>query len=284
MSERLNQLSEQRRRRRQRVESRRRDIIYSGGFDPTSIGVIGAWFDVAGASNAGPGLAFTLPNLLSANHATTSIDARKPTIGAASNGVPILICNTSALQVALHAAINGALQWGFSFHARITTLAGNPVPVSIDSAGSAGASTRKCVWQRFVGDNMNVHDAASPTTLARRFGPAEIWPLNTWVHCTCELNLGTGGAENTRGVMTVNGVPVVSTYVDALGAPGSLPTAMAVPTGFMNLLAQGHVLGTNSWIGEVANMMVISGAMSGVTSGLLTPAARINLSNFNRPA
>jgi hypothetical protein len=257
----------------------------AGGFDPTSLGVVGAWFDVAAASNAGSGLAFTLPNQLTANHATTIIDARKPTISTASNGVPILVCNASCLQVPLHAAINGATQWGFAFHARITSAAGNPVPVSIDSAGSGGASTRKLVMQRFVGDLMNVHDATNPTTVARRFGPATLWPLNTWVHCIVEMNLGTGGAEDTRGVMCADGLPIVSSFSDAVGTPGSLPTAMPVPTGSMNLFAQGHVAGGNSWVGEIGrHLFVFSGAMPGVTSGLLTSSARLALSNFDRPA
>jgi hypothetical protein len=265
---------------------RHRRLLLGGApaFDPTSLGVVGAWFDVASASNAGAGLAFTLPNLLSANHATTTTDARKPTIGAASNGVPILTCATSCLRIPLHAAINGATQWWISMHMRITSAAGNPVPFGIDNLDGE-ASTRKLFAQRFAGDNLNVHDAASPTTLARKYGPATLWPLNTWVHCIWELNLATGGAEATRAVVCVDGLPVVSSFTDSIGTPGSIPTAMAVPTGNMLLGAQRHATAPNPWVGQIGRYILIgNGAMPGVTSGCLTAAARLNLSAFGRPA
>jgi hypothetical protein len=257
---------------------------FKSGFNPASLGVVGAWFDTAQASNAGAGLAFTLPNLLSSNHATTSTDTRKPTISAASNGVPILTLATSCLRIPLHAAINGATQWWISMHMRITSAAGNPVPFSIDNL-DAEASTRKISAQRFAGDNLTVHDAANPTLLARRYGTATLWPLNTWVHCIWELNLGTGGAEATRAVLCVDGVPVVSSFADAVGAPGAIPTAMAQPTGNMLLGAQRHAAAPNPWVGQLGRHILIgSSAMAGVTTGCLTPAARLALSNFDRPA
>jgi hypothetical protein len=260
---------------------------FKSGFNPQSLGVVGAWFDTAQASNAGAGLAFTLPNLLSSNHATTSTDARKPTIGAASNGVPILVCSASCLQVPLHAAINGATKWGIHLHIRVTSAAGNPVPFSIDSAGSGGASTRKIIVQRFTGDLGYVFDSG---TTGRSAGPASLWPLNTWVACGFEVNLGlesspgVAAPEADRMVWTINGLPVVSTFA-AIGGGNPAPLTMQVPTGFMNLFAQGAVAGGNGLVGEIGrHIFVFSNSMSGVTSGLLTPAARLALSNFDRPA
>jgi hypothetical protein len=257
---------------------------FKSGFNPQSLGVVGAWFDTAQASNAGAGLAFTLPNLLSSNHATTSTDARKPTIGVASNGVPILTLATSCLRIPLHAAINGTTQWWIALHMRITSAAGNPVPFAIDNLDGE-ASTRKLFTQRFAGDNLNVHDASSPTTLARRFGPATLWTLNTWLHCIWELNLGTGGEEATRGVTCVDGLPVTSSFADSVGTPGSLPTSMAAPTGNMLIGAQRHAAAPNPWVGQLGRHIFIgSSAMAGATTGCLTPAARLALSNFDRPA
>jgi hypothetical protein len=230
--------------------------------------------------NAGAGLAFTLPNQLTANHATTSTDARKPSIGAASNGVPILVCNTSCLQVPLHAGINGATKWGFSFHGRITSAAGNPVPFSIDS-GTGGASARKVFAQRFAGDRAHVFNSAS--SAARALGPATMWELNVWHHYTLELNLDSGGAEADRGLWRVDGVPIVSAFTDSTGTPGSLPVAMPQPTGFLNLFAQAAATGNNSWVGEVANIILYSDSMPG-SRCLLTDAAALAVSAFNRPA
>jgi hypothetical protein len=257
---------------------------FKSGFNPQSLGVVGAWFDVAQASNAGAGLAFTLPNLLSSNHAATSTDARKPTLSAASNGVPIMVCATSCLRIPLHAAINSATQWWISMHMRITSAAGNPVPFGIDNLDGE-ASTRKLFAQRFAGDCLNVHDASSPTTLARKYGPATLWPLNTWVHCIWELNLATGGAENTRAIVCVDGLPVVPSFTDSVGTPGSIPTSMAQPTGNMLIGAQRHAAAPNPWVGEIGRHILIgSSAMAGATTGCLTPAARLALSNFDRPA
>lgn len=251
-------------------------------FDPTSLGVVGAWFDVASATNAGPGLAFTLPNLLSSNHATTSTDARKPTIGTASNGVPILTCNASCLQVALHAAVNSDTKWGIAFHARITSAAGNPVPFSIDSAGSGGASARKVLSQRSAGENAYVFNAAS--TECRGANPGTIWTLNTWGHFILELNLDSGGAEIDRCVWRKDGVALVSAFSNVVGAPGSMPTAMATPTGFLNLFAQAAVTGNNGFVGEIGRYILIFNAAMPGARCLLTDAAALNLSNFGRPA
>jgi hypothetical protein len=252
-------------------------------FDPLDLGVTGAWFRTADAVNSGPGLAFTLPNLLSPHHATTTTDARKPTLGTSANGLPILTCATSCLLVPLHAAINNATTWWISFHARITTAAGNPVPFAIDTGGAL-ASTRKVLIQRFSGDCINVHDAASPTTLARRFGPATLWPLNTWVHCIYELNLATGGAEASRGVACANGVAVSSTFANAVGAPNNLPAAMATPTGSMAFFSYRPTDALNPFVGQIGpNILIGNAAMAEATTGCLTPEARLALSNFERP-
>lgn len=260
---------------------------FKSNFNPNSLGVVGAWFDVSQATDAGSGLAFTLPNLLSSNHATTTTDARKPTVSAASNGVPILVCSASCLQVPLHDAINGATKWGIHFHVRFTSAAGNPVPFSIDSAGSGGASTRKLIAQRFSGDLGYAFDTG---TTGRSAGPASLWPLNTWVACGFELNLGlesspgTPAAEADRMVWTINGLPVTSSFA-AIGGGNPAPVTMQVPTGSMNLFAQAAATGANGLVGEIGrHIFVFSNSMSGVTSGLLTPAARLALSNFDRPA
>lgn len=260
------------------------------GFNPRRLGVVSAWFDVAGATNAGAGLAFTLPNSITPNNATTSIDARKPTIGTAANGVPILTCNASALSIPLHAGINGAQRWGIGFHIRLTSDLGNPVPCSIDSAGNSanGASTRKLVAQRFSGDRGVIFQNA---TESRAFGPATLWPLNTWVYCTMELNLGLESSpgvpapEADRAVWTIDGLPVVSTFSAGDGALATLPTSMPVPTGNANLLSQNLDTGSNGLVGQIGrHIMYFDSAMAGVTSGLLTPSARASLSNLDRPA
>lgn len=245
-------------------------------------GTATAQFDVATASNAGAGLAFTLPNLLNPSApATTSTDARKPTIGAAVNGVPILVCSASGLLVPLYAGINSATTFWISFHARVTTALGNPVPFSVDVAGGGGANVRKLLCQRDSGEKIFVFNADS--TLCRSANPGTIWTLNTWVHYLLELNLGTGAPEADRCVLSKDAVPLVSVFADVVGAPGAMPVSMQSATGFMNLLSQDAATGSNGLVAEITNINMGGSAMSGVTSGCLTADARTFLSNYRRP-
>lgn len=270
-----------------RTRSRARRSFKSTAFDPSQLGVVGAWFDAAEAEDAGSGLAFTLPNQLSANHATTTTDARKPTISTASNGVPILVCNASGLQIPLYAAINGDTKWGIYFHIRMTSAAGNPVPFSIDNAGTGGASARKILAQRFSGD---LGYCFANNTTGRSVGPASLWPLSTWVSCGLEIDLalesspGTPAADTDRMLWTIDGVPVVSAAA-AIGGLAALPLVMPTPTGFMNLFSQNTATGSNGLVAEIGrHIIVLSDSMPGRTRGLLTSQARLNLSNFGRPA
>lgn len=261
----------------------------SGAATMLPLSAAGAWFRTANAVNAGSGLPFTLPNELSAFHATTSINSVKPTLGTSANGYPILICSADNLVVALHAAINSSTKFWIAFHCRITSAAGNPVPFSIDSAGGGGASNRKLVAQRFVGDRVHVFNAAS--TLSRAFGSTTtLWPLNVWVHVICELNTnresspGVLAPEADRGLWCVDGLPITSTFSNSTGSPGVLTSSMPTPTGNLCLLSQAFTTGGNGWVGEIGpNIMIGAQAMSGATRGCLLPATRLALSAFQRP-
>jgi hypothetical protein len=258
----------------------------AASFNPISLGVVGAWWDVAEASDAGAGLAFTVPNQLTANHLTTSVDAHKPVLGVAANGVPIMTANVSNLACSLHAAINSPTTWGVAFHAKLTTLAAvtellTVIPPNASASkllltlnpGAAGVGYNRCIVFQ---DALN----------SRRFqtDAGVLLPLNTWVHITIELNLATGGAESTRGVMCVDGVPVAVLFSDGTGAPGSLPVAMPTPTGSLSFLSRRSSDASNPFKGEIGrHIFIFSGAMPGATSGLLTSAARLSLSNFDRP-
>lgn len=257
----------------------RRSFKSGTTFDPSSLGVASAWYDVSGATNAGAGLTFTLPDQIAANNATTTTDARKPTISTAANGVPILICGgDDVLMAALSAANNSATKWWISFHARVTTAAGNPCPFSITNL-AGGASARKLFAQRFSGDNMMVFQ---DNVTSRRGGVATMWTLNTWVHCIYELNLDSGGAEAVRHVQRRDGVVQSLTFADNDGTPGNTPVTMPTPTGLMALFAQ-QASGGNGWVGEIGQHIVMgNAAMAGATC-CLTDTAALALSNFGRP-
>jgi hypothetical protein len=259
----------------------------ASGLDPALLATIGAFF-LPPAVDSGSGLAFTLRNNQTVNHASTIIDARKPTIAAAANGQPIMTCNTSCIQIPLHTEINSVDAWWISFFIRLTSAAGNPVPFSIDSSGSGGASARKLLAIRAGGDLLQVFNSAG--TAARNANPGTIWTLNTWVHCLFELALaresspGVAAPEAERCVIRKDGIAQALTFSNGVGTPNVLPTSTTAPTGFMNLFAQGATLGGNGVVGEVGQTIIIGKAsMPGVTSGCLTDAAAAALSSLNRP-
>jgi hypothetical protein len=254
--------------------------------DPALLATIGAFFR-GPAVDSGSGLAFTLRNNQTVNHASTIIDARKPTIAAAANGLPIMTCNTSCIQVPLHTAINSVDTWWISFFIRLTSAAGNPVPFSIDASGSGGASARKLLAIRAGGDLFQIFNAAS--TAARNANPGTIWTLNTWVHTLLELRLGkesspgVSAPEAERVVVRKDGVAQAITFSNGVGTPGNTPTSMPAPTGFLNFFAQGATLGGNGVVGQVGQTIIIGkGAMPGAGC-CLTDEAALALSAFERP-
>lgn len=264
----------------------------AGTFDPTSLGVVGAWFDVAEASDAGSGLAFTVPNQLTANHLTTSTDAQKPTISTASNGVPILVASVSNLLCPLHAAINSSTKLWFGFHARLTTSAALAEVLTIIPPSASANKLFLGINPGVPGVGYNRVGVYQDNVTMRRYqvNSGALFPLNTWAHVLIELNLnlesspGVLAPEADRGVMSIDGVPLVAAFSDGAGTPGALPQTMATPTGSLSFLSRRASDAANPYKGEIGRHIFMGvSAMPGVTSGCLTPAARLALSNFDRP-
>jgi len=254
--------------------------------DPVSVtgGAVSAWLRVARGTITGSGYS-SIPDMLDgANPAVQATDARRPTAATSANGLPILACAAQLLALPITAARNGTTQIGFGAWVKQT---GGTFPVlwTMDSAGSAGASARKILTQ----------DGSSPSNLAivvfnaastaSRSGTINgVLTSNTWKFVTFELNLGTGGAEATRAVITVNTAVQALTFADSTGTPGSMPTSMPAPTGNIGLFAQSFTTGGNGFTGNIGpNIYMFGSAMPGATEGLLTPAARTALMNFEAP-
>lgn len=254
-------------------------------FVPTDSGAVSAWFRVANATNAGAGLAFTLPDVLSANAATTSTDARKPTIAtSAGNGLPILTCDgTRALTIPIHAGINGSAAWGLGIWLRRTTTVGNPAPFTIRAlSGATGAASNKMDCQMtFSGaDSFKVFNNQ---TQSRGAQPAS-WTINTWVFMLYEFD-GTGATEDDRLVISRGGVlqnPL--TFQNFDGAPAAMATAAPQPSGGTACLCAQQTSGSNGWVGDIGpNIYILGSKMAGATQGLLTTAARLALTGFEAP-
>jgi hypothetical protein len=192
----------------------------------------------------------------------------------------------SNLSVPLHAAINSTTTWGVAFHAKLTTLAAVTELLTVIPPNASASKLLLTLNPGAPGVGYNRFIVFQDALNSRRFqtDAGVLLPLNTWVHITIELNLATGGAESTRGVMCVDGVPVAVLFADGTGAPGSLPVAMPDPTGSLSFLSRRSSDASNPFKGEIGrHIFIFSSAMAGATSGLLTSAARAALSSFDRP-
>ncbi len=255
--------------------------------DPVSVtgGALSAWLRVALGTITGSGYS-SIPDMLDgSNPAVQATDARRPVAATSANGLPILACATSLLQLPLTAARNGTTQWGFA--AWIKQTGGSfPVHASIDSAGAGGASARKLFCLQAAASsptNLGVTAFNATSTAARKGVINGVLTASTWKFVSVELNLGTGGAEALRAVITLNAAVQSLTFSDDTGTPGSVPTSMPAPTGNVNLFAQ-NTSALNPFVGNMGpNIYLFGSAMPGATEGLLTPAARTALMNFEAP-
>jgi hypothetical protein len=261
----------------------------SAPIDPVNVtaGAVSAWLRVASGTITGSGYS-ALPDALdAANPAVQSTDARRPTAATSANGLPILACSSQAMSLPLTAARNGTTQWGFGCWVKQTGGGASAwVITSIDSAGSAGASARKFLAQPSTGGvtNVGMFVFNATSTTARGAQKTGVLTANTWMFLTYELNLGSGGSEATRAVITLNGAVQGLTFSDALGTPGAMPTSMPSPTGSIGLFAQNLSTGANGFGGNIGpNIYLFGSAMPGATEGLLTASARTALMNFEAP-
>lgn len=253
----------------------------------STAGAVVSWLRVAQGTVTGSGYS-SIPDLLDpSSPAVQSTDARRPTVATSANGLPILALASQGMSLPLTSVRNSTTQWGFGTWVKQNgTGSTTHVLVSIDSAGGAGASARKLLAQPATAGltNLNIFIFNSTSTAARRAQITGVLTLNTWKFVTFEQNLGTGGNETTRSVITVNGVVQTLSFADALGTPGSMPTSMPSPTGNIGLFCQNLSTGSNGFGGNIGpNVFIFGSAMDGATEGLLTPAARLSLMNFEAP-
>lgn len=245
-------------------------------------GAISSWFrlDHPGSVVTGLGYSRVEDVLDPSSPATQSTDAQRPPAAVSANGLPILACVADALSVPIIAARNSITTWGFWAHLR-RTGGTNPSPVA--SRALSGSSVNRLDAQAITAaDDANIFFWNAASTTARQGRKASAYPVNTWVAVTYEFD-GGGATEADRCVITLDGVVQTLLFSDIVGAPGAMPTTLADPTGTISVCAQ-QLNGTNPWVGNYGpNFGFMGSKMPGSAQGLLTPAARLALSNFERP-
>lgn len=258
---------------------------FKGLFNPVQLGVISAWLRVPLAAVTNSGIS-SLPDVLSSNPAVQSTDAARPPLVAAGNGLLVAQGVDDRLQWPANSTNNQLVTWGFAAHVLLDDvaltktllrigLATSNWPQATDSLRLAVASTRALFL-------VLTNDA---TGVVRRSAGSSAGMLasDRYVFMTVEINLGASGEAN-QVVMSFDGVADTLTFADDAGTPGAMPAAMQGAVTDIALLGERINSNRLPFIGHIGpNIYILGSAMPGVTSGLLTPAARVALSNFERP-
>jgi hypothetical protein len=256
--------------------------VYKQGLSasfPANFSVLSAWLRVANATVTGSGVS-SLPDVLNANPAVQATDSKRPPLGTSANGLPILTFNGSQmLQWPLIPANNGTSALGCAFWYKpgivndfqmpfgITAEAGSTAVYKFMFPQPTNALALKCFFSG-VGNGRNGQSSL-------------VLNVGQWYFVTGEYySIGT---EAVRHVLTIDGVVLSLTYSnDNSGGSGNLSAASgnaiigsSNTTGGLPALATGAALGPNIY--------TFNNKMAGATEGLLTPAARIALMNYEAP-
>lgn len=245
------------------------------GFSPAEVSAVTSWFRLAHANTTISGSGYNrIEDVLNpSSPATQTTDALRPPNATSGNGLPIVTVASSVLSIPVIAARDGTTAFGFwGWFRRTGGSAG-----STRAAGRAlsGASADKFQSQSFPNlVDLQFDSLPGVDSIATVAGASVV---NTWQFETYEFN-GGGATDADRLVITKDGV--VQTVVFTGSAfPATLPSI----TGTLTWLAQ-QLSGSNPFVGSGGpNFGYFGSVMSGVTSGLLTPAARTALMNFEAP-
>lgn len=255
--------------------------------DPASVaeGALSAWFSLThpSATITGAGYSSVPDRLDGSNPAVQSVDARRPVNQTAANGLPIMTWNSGNqnLTSPLTTSRNGATYWGCAAWVRMTSLAAATQTIVSILNATGNASADKTI--AYVSTNEFRINVYTSNVVGRRSEtPAASAVVSTWQFLTFEFD-STGASEATRSAISINGVAQTLDF-SSIGA-GTVPTSLVVPTGdlLIGAGANGGVA-TLQFGGSMGpNVYLLGSKMAGAGVGLLTPAARVALMNYERP-
>lgn len=245
-------------------------------FAPTDISAVSAWLSVAAATSDVNGVS-SVPDLINANPAVQSVNARKPVIET-SFGLPCL-----------RFATNDVLTWPITAQSAATSYAGWAMWLKQDVASTVMRLVRVSTGTNGAnGFGLNVTSSAgayvgaySSDGNSGNFSQlSAAGAIDTsWVFLTLEWSLD-GTSTATRLTLTKNGqvlsgaVSGVATNATLFAATGNILIGNAndgVASSPVNGLIGPHIYAFGS-------------KMVGATEGVLTPAARLALMQYDNPA
>ncbi len=246
------------------------------GRDPVTIteGAVSSWFRLAHPNSiiTGSGYSSVADVLNLSSPATQGTDARRPPPAVAANGLPIITVSASALVIPATTARFATAKWGMWMWLKRNTSADN-----ICSAGTTPGSSVNRLYTNVVGAVFRAQVFNSDSSQSRNCDVSS-GTINTWKFFTVEFNSDFAG--DLAMCMTVDGTPIVPTFSGVLGA---VPSALRAITGNASFAAFSSAA-SFPFIGSMGgNWGFMNASMAGVTTGLLTPAARTALMNFERP-
>jgi hypothetical protein len=255
----------------------------AGGFPDEIPDVTSCWLRFAAGVSDGNGFS-AVPDALNVNPATQSINVRKPARTFSANGYTLAAFDSPGdlLVWPLISGNNQDVTTGFMFWCIPGTVTGRQVALGMSSSTLSPAvfrlsvelndATVRCLAGLGGGSNIRAGTTAN------------VLSIGVPVCIGVEFN-GDASSEADECVITINGVAQALTFSQLSGTAADMPDALQTVTG--SALIGGLTLSDSpggpfaSSIGP--NLFAFNAAMPGVTSGLLTPAARLALAGFEAP-
>jgi hypothetical protein len=254
-----------------------RNTRRAGQFGPTKVSAISAWLRFEDGTVTGSGFS-SVPDKLASNPATQGTDAARPARVLAANGL-------------VRADFNGNdfLSWPAAAGNNTTTYAGLATWLEFDSIADGttgifgcipGATNRVEVCKNNADLFINVYHSQF---VARRATLPNAFTAGTKVFLTWE-QAGDGATDADKCVVTLDGTVRTLTFTNDSGTPNAMPVAMVSTTGAFAVGARRASDGLGPMAGFLGpNIWLFGSKMAGATQGLLTPAARAALREFERP-
>lgn len=247
--------------------------------DPVSAtdGAVTSWFALTHPSSVitGAGYSNVHDVLNPSSPATQSTDARRPP-GSTSNGLPILSTSTGFLTCPVIAARTNVTTWGFWAWLNQATTADNLQSFHTTSASGTDVN-RHFIF--FLTSGTALRFRVFATDANSRDNTVSGLTASQWNFITVEFN-GNRSAD-ARSIITVNGAVPSQTYGTGTGIT-EIPATLRAVTGNGAIVGLGG--GGPFFVGSWGpHFGFFGGAMNGSTEGLLTPAARLKLMNYQPP-
>jgi hypothetical protein len=190
-----------------------------------------------------------------------------------------------ALAVPPHAGNNGLIQWGFACHIALddTTVQHRILRVGPGTANDPVATDSHAI-------NIGTTEAISFTAYTDALGTSSYRGVTgvgvistTYVFLTVEIDLAAA-TDAEKCVITIDASIQALTFGNQTGTPNAFPAALQGAPSDLALMNRRTNASSFPVIGRMGpNIYFLNAKMAGATQGLLTPAARALLADFERP-